>query len=282
MTAAPPPSLPSRYWAELRTTDFDRLAQNGTLSRTLAVLPVAATEQHGPHLPLGVDTNLLEGVLSAALQLLPAGLPVLVLPTQAVGFSPEHTGFAGTLSFSAETLIRIWTEIGEAVARTGVRQLLLLNGHGGQVGLLDVVGRDLRSRLGLTVWSSSWFSLPQPPEVAALFPPQEHRYGIHAGDSETSMMLALHPEQVDMAQARHFASASEARAGQYRLLGDGRSAKLSWAMEDYNPAGAVGNAAAATADKGRALIDAAASQLALLMGEICSAAQAGPPAQPGR
>jgi creatinine amidohydrolase len=190
---------------------------------------------------------------------------VLVLPTQAVGFSPEHGNFAGTLGFGAATLIRVWTEIGEAVARAGVRKLLLVNGHGGQVGLLDVVGRDLRMRLGLMVWSSSWFALPQPPEVSALFPPREHRYGIHAGDIETSMMLALHPERVDMAAARDFASASEARAGRYTLLGDGRSA---WAMEDYNPQGAVGNAAAATPEKGRALLQAAADRMALLLQEI--------------
>src|SRR5450830_1508426 len=132
--------LPSRHWQDLKTTDFQRLALDGTLARTVAVLPVAATEQHGPHLPLGVDTTLLDGVLSAALALLPAELPVLVLPTQAVGFSPEHASFAGTLSFSAGTLISLWTEIGEAVARAGVKKLLLLNGHGGQVGLLDVVG----------------------------------------------------------------------------------------------------------------------------------------------
>lgn len=268
MTAEHSPSLPSRYWAELRTTDFDRLSQNGTLARTLAVLPVAATEQHGPHLPLGVDTTLLDGVLSAALALLPTEAPVLVLPTQAVGFSPEHMSFAGTLSFSAETLIRIWTEIGEGVARAGVKKLLLLNGHGGQVGLLDVVGRDLRARCGLTVWSSSWFSLPQAAEVAALFTAREHRYGIHAGDAETSMMLALRPELVDMSAARDFASASEARAGKYTLLADGRSAKLSWAMEDYNAQGAVGNAAGASSFKGRALVGNAAGQLALLFSEL--------------
>ncbi len=264
-----PGRLPSRYWADLRTTDFDRAAQDGTLARTLAVLPVAAVEQHGPHLPLGVDTTLVDGVVAAALPLLPAALPVLVLPTQAVGFSPEHASFAGTLGLRAETVIRLWTEIGEAVARSGVRSLLLLNGHGGNVGLLDVVGRDLRARCGLTVWSSSWFALPQPPAVAALFPPREHRWGIHAGDIETSMMLALRPDRVDMDAARDFASASQARAGRYTLLADGRSAKLSWAMEDYNPQGAVGNAAAATADKGRALVDAAAEQLALLLQEIC-------------
>lgn len=267
--------LPSRYWQDLKTTDFQRLGQDGTLQRTVAVLPVAATEQHGPHLPLGVDTLLLQAVLEQALDQLPSALPVLVLPTQAVGFSPEHTAFAGTLTFSAETLIRIWTEIGEAVARTGIRQLLLLNGHGGQVGVMDLVGRDLRARLGLAVWSSSWFSLPQPPAVAALFPAREHRYGIHAGDTETSMVLALRPDLVDMSAARDFASASETRAGRYTLLADGRSARLSWAMQDYNAEGAVGNAAAATADKGRAVIGAAAAQLALLIRELAAEAAGG-------
>lgn len=264
--------LPSRFWQDLKTTDFQRLAQDGTLQRTVAVLPVAAVEQHGPHLPLGVDTMLLDAVLKQALDQLPLHLPVLVLPTQAIGFSPEHTAFAGTLTFGAETLIRIWTEIGEAVARTGIRQLLILNGHGGQVGMMDIVGRDLRARLGLTVWSSSWFALPQPPAVAALFPAREHRYGIHAGDTETSMMLALRPDLVDMSAARDFASASEARAGKYALLADGRSAKLSWAMQDYNAEGAVGNAAAASAEKGRAVIDAAAWQLAMLMQEVAAQA----------
>ena len=257
-----------RHWQNLKTTDFARMAQEGTLATTVAILPVAATEQHGPHLPLGVDTTLLEAILESALPRLKQETGVLVLPTQPIGFSPEHGAFPGTLGFSAETLIRVWTEIGESVARTGIRKLLILNGHGGQVGVMDLVGRDLRTRLGLTVWSSSWFALPQPPEVAALFPPHEHRYGIHAGDTETSMMLALRPDLVDMSAARDFVSSSAARAGKYTLLADGRSAKLSWAMQDYNPAGAVGNAAAATAEKGRAVIEAAARQLALLLQEI--------------
>src|SRR5450830_616611 len=109
---------------------------------------------------------------------------------------------------------------------------------------------------------------PLPPELEARFGPDEHRFGNHAGDTETSMMLALQPERVDLAQARHFHSSSQDRAARYTLLGNGRSAKLGWQMQDYNPAGAAGNAAAATADKGHALIDAAARQLALLLQEI--------------
>lgn len=271
---ASPPSSPSspapRFWAELRTSDFARMQADGSAAATVAVLPVAATEQHGPHLPLCVDTALADGVVAAALPLLPAGLPVLFLPTQAVGFSPEHLRFPGTLSLSSETLIRLWTEIGEGVARAGVRKLVLLNGHGGQVGAMDLVARDLRARCGLLVYSASWFSLPLPPAVSALFPPQEHRFGIHAGDIETSMMLALHPRLVDMGAARDFPSTSQERAAHYALIGDGRSAKLGWQMQDYNPAGAVGNAAAATAGKGAAVLGAAAAQLALLLQEVAA------------
>jgi creatinine amidohydrolase len=266
-TAAPPAS---RFWAELRTGDFARMQADGGAEGTVAVLPVAATEQHGPHLPLCVDSALADGVIAAALPHLPPDLRVLFLPTQAVGFSPEHLRFPGTLSLSADTLMRLWTEIGEGVARAGVRKLVLLNGHGGQVGAMDLVARDLRARCGLLVYSASWFSLPLPAAVSELFPPQEHRFGIHAGDIETSMMLALRPRLVDMAAARDFPSTSQDRAARYALIGDGRSAKLGWQMQDYNPAGAVGNAAAATAAKGAAVIDAAARQLALLLQEVAS------------
>ncbi len=262
------PALTSRFWAELRANDFARMQADGSAAEVVAVLPVAATEQHGPHLPLCVDTALAEGVIAAALPLLPAALPVLFLPTQAVGFSPEHSRFAGTLSFSAPTLLRIWTEIGEAVAAAGVRKLVILNGHGGQVGAMDVVARDLRARCQLIVVSTSWFALPLPTEVDELFPAEEHRFGIHAGDIETSMMLALRPDLVQMEAARNFASTSRERAEHYPVLGNGRSAKFAWQMQDVNVQGAAGNAAAATAEKGQAVLQAAGEQLAQLLQEV--------------
>src|SRR5690606_10209713 len=117
------------------------------------------------------------------------------------------------------TLMRVWTEIGECVAASGVNKLVLFNAHGGQVGALDLVARDLRARLGMLVYSVSWFNLPlfdaQGSDVAALFSAEEHRYGIHAGEIETSMMLALKPGQVRMAQARNFRSASQARSADF-------------------------------------------------------------------
>ena len=130
----PAPAAVPRFWADLKSPDFARL----DLTRCIAVLPVAAIEQHGPHLPLNVDTTLVEGVVASALPHLSASLPVLFLPTQPIGFSPEHTRVAGTLTLKADTILRLWTELAESVAASGVKKLVLLNSHGGQVGLLSL------------------------------------------------------------------------------------------------------------------------------------------------
>ena len=259
---------PTRFWSDLSTADFAELDK----VRAIAVLPVAATEQHGPHLPLSVDTDLVNGVVAAALPHIAPDLPALFLPTQAVGFSPEHARFAGTLTLKAETLIRVWTELGECVAASGVKKLVLLNSHGGQVGALDLVARDLRARLGMLVYSVNWFGLPlldaQGYDVNARFSAEEHRFGIHGGEIETAMMLALKPERVRMDKAEYFRSTSQARAERFAMLGNGKSAKLAWQMQDINANGAAGNAAAATADNGHALLDAAGRALAQLLKEI--------------
>ncbi|HVE52842.1 MAG TPA: creatininase family protein [Ramlibacter sp.] len=254
----------SRYWAELTTADFAVLDP----ATTVAVLPVGATEQHGPHLPLAVDQCLVDGIVRRALPQLPAEASVLVLPTQPVGYSPEHARFRGTLTLPVETVVATWVALGECVARAGVKKLLLFNSHGGQASLLDVVARELRVRCNLIVYGCSWWNLPLGDEVTGLFPPEEHRFGVHAGDMETSLMLALAPHTVRMAAARDFPSSSRERAAGYPVLGNGRSAKLGWAMQDYNPDGAAGNAAAASAQKGEAVLDAAARQLAILLREI--------------
>lgn len=270
MPSSPPPPerFASHWWSELGARDFAQARASGLAQRAVAVLPVAAVEQHGPHLPLSVDATLLQGVIAAALPLLPDGLPALFLPPQNVGLSTEHLSYPGTLTLSPATLIALWTELGECVARAGVRKLLLLNGHGGNVAPMDIVARELRQRCGLLVYSSSWFSLPLPDEVNGLFGAEEHRFGIHGGAIETSMMLHLAPATVRMEHARHWPSSSQERAARYPILGNGRSAKLGWAIEDYHPAGAVGDAAGATADKGRAVVQAAARALAQLIAEI--------------
>jgi creatinine amidohydrolase len=260
----------SRFWADLSARHFAQLAASPAIHNAVAVLPVAAIEQHGPHLPVSVDTTLVNGVVNASLAHLPADLPVLFLPTQQVGKSNEHIRFAGTLTLSAQTLISVWMELGACVARAGIKKLVLLNSHGGQVSVMDIVARDLRTAHDIIVYHTSWYNLPLGDAVMGLFPPEEHRFGIHAGDIETSMMLALDPQHVDMAQARNFKSTSQDRAAQYPILGNGTSAKLGWQMQDYNPAGAAGNAAAATAAKGHALVNAAGLQLARLLQEVSS------------
>jgi creatinine amidohydrolase len=261
-------NLPSRFWADLSTRHFAQWAQGDHLEKTVAVLPVAATEQHGPQLPVSVDTALVDGVIQSALPHLADNLPVLFLPTQAIGKSTEHIRFPGTLTLSAPTLIALWSEIGASVARTGIKKLVLFNSHGGQVSVMDIVARDLRTAHGMLVYSTSWYGLPLGDAVNGLFSADEHRFGIHAGDIETSMMLALDAAHVDMAQAQNFHSSSQDRAAQYPILGNGSSAKLGWQMQDYNPQGAAGNATAATAEKGLALIEAAGLQLAKLLAEV--------------
>ena len=155
-----------RQWVEMTTEDF----QQSDMASAIAILPVAAIEQHGPHLPVEVDTAINRGVLARAMELLPTDLPVTVLPAMPIGKSNEHISYPGTLTLSAETLIRLWTEIGESVARAGVRKLVLFNSHGGQPQIADIVARDLRVRRDMFVVTASTYSLGRPP---GLFPASE-------------------------------------------------------------------------------------------------------------
>ena len=152
--------LPGR-WDELTSREFAALDPEGTV----AILPVGAIEQHGPHLPVAVDTCLNEAIVRRGLELMPAGLPALVLPTMAVGKSNEHVDFPGTLTLSAETLGRVWYEIGASVRRAGVRKLLLFNSHGGQPQVMQIVARELRVDHDMLVVAANWYSwgLPERP-----------------------------------------------------------------------------------------------------------------------
>jgi creatinine amidohydrolase len=248
-----------RFWADYTARDFAALPRD----RLIAVLPVGAVEQHGPHLPLRVDQAILDGILAATLPLIPADLPALVLPTMAVGKSDEHSAFPGTLTFTAATLMAMWSDIGASVARAGVRKLVILNSHGGQIAPMDIVARDLRIRHGMLVVAANWFAMGLPP---GLFTPEEERFGIHAGDMETSVMRALHPNLVQMQHARDFRP-MVADLGT-RHLGLTPAGKLAWMAQDLHPAGACGNASLATAEKGRAVIDHAARQIVTLLEEV--------------
>jgi creatinine amidohydrolase len=253
-----------QHWSQMNTTDFAHL----DASKTVALLPLGATEQHGPHLPLCVDTCIANALVSGAVSLLGPEFPVVVLPTLEVGLSTEHTSFAGTLTHSPELMLGLLAETGKRVAQAGVGKLLFFNAHGGNSALMEIAARELRALHGLMVFSTSWFNLPLDAEVMAMFTPEEHRFGIHGGAVETSLMLDLHPEWVRFEQFKHFVSQQQERSKTNPILGNGRSAKLGWLIEDYNPEGAAGDLAQASAEKGRRLRETAAKQLSLLLEEI--------------
>ena len=248
-------------WAELTTTDF----AGGRLRDALAILPVAAVEQHGPHLPLATDAIINQGVIDAASAFLSPQLPVIVLPMQAIGTSHEHLAFPGTLSLDASTLLKLWTAVGEAVARAGLRKLLIFNSHGGQTGLPEIVATDLRARLGMIVgWGSPGaFGAPEGAVSRG-----ETVHGLHGGLKETAMLLHLRPDLVRRDALAVFPSAGEAMETDFmRLRATGRTG-FGWQTQDLNPAGVVGDALAATAELGKLLVDHAARGLAELIQDL--------------
>lgn len=250
-----------RYWVDFTSEEIGQAAAGGAI----AVLPVSAIEQHGPHLPVSVDTAINEGVVAAALPLLPDDLPVLFLPTQSIGKSNEHARYPGTLTFSSETIIRTWLEIGACVAAVGIRKLLILNSHGGQVSIMDIVSRDLRVVHNMLVATTNTFSLAS---MADLFPANELQHGIHGGAEETSIMLALRPDLVKMERAQNFVSHTEMLARDYHYLSLAAKGKLAWQIQDLNVHGASGDATKATAEKGHELVSRMARALVDLLGEV--------------
>jgi creatinine amidohydrolase len=254
--------FPRKRWEDMTTTDFAALDRR----RVTAVLPVAAIEQHGPHLPVGVDAAINRGIVERVMNLLPEDLPVTFLPMMPVGKSNEHTAFPGTLTLSAETLIRLWTEIGESVERAGIRKLVLLNSHGGQPQIMDIVARDLRVRLKMFVVALSYWAVGMP---SGLFPAAEREHGIHGGSSETSLMLHLHPELVRNDERRDFIPTSIAMTERYKYLRpEGSGVGFGWQTQDLNSFGACGNALDADAERGSAIVEHVASRIVELLREI--------------
>jgi creatinine amidohydrolase len=253
---------PRRTWQDMTTVEIAAL----DAARVIAVLPVAAIEQHGPHLPLSVDATINRGVLERALALMPADLPVSVLPALPIGKSDEHGAFPGTLSLSAETLIRLWSEIGDSVARAGVRKLVLLNTHGGQPQILDVVASGLRARHQMLAVAVNAYRLY---DAGAMFPADELKHGIHGGAIETSIMLHLAPDQVRRAQAAPALSLSAEMAQGFRYLSPiGRLAPFAWQTQDLNPTGVCGDPTLADAGHGKILVEQAATALVEILQEI--------------
>ncbi len=254
-------TLPSGRWQDLTTTDFVRVDP----ARTIALLPVAAIEQHGPHLPLSTDAVINEGVVNEMLRRLPAAASVLVLPALNVGDSLEHTAFAGTLSADLEALLGLWLSVGRGVARAGVRKLVIFNSHGGQRAHVDLAALRLRVAHGLLVVRAHSFSFGVPP---GLFELDELAHGLHGGAVETSLLLHLRPDLVRPAELADFPSLGRTLAAKSGLLGVEKPVGIGWMTQDLNPQGVCGNAAAASAEKGAALLDHLATRLLQLLAEV--------------
>ncbi len=250
--------MPKRDWTEMTWTEVAA----GDTQRWIAVLPVAAVEQHGPHLPLGVDSYIAQAYVARVLPLLPADLPATFLPVQQIGQSDEHRAFPGTLSFSARTIIGAYTEIGESIHRCGVRKLVIVTSHGGNVAAVELVARDLRVRLKMLVVTCAWHRFGYP---AGTFERMEQRHGIHAGDVETSLVLAHKPQTVDMERAVRAVPVTVKMAEDFKWLSAFRPVGFGWMTQDLHPIGAVGDATLASAQKGeQALAHGARSFVELL------------------
>jgi creatinine amidohydrolase len=251
----------SGYWQDLTTLDFARLDPEGTI----ALLPVAAIEQHGPHLPLATDALINAAIVTTALQRLTDQPTVLVLPAMNIGSSLEHTGFAGTLSVDAETVMAGWKAIGASVARAGVRKLVILNTHGGQVALVDLVALALRVEQQMFVARANYFSFGTPP---GLFETDELAHGIHGGAVETSLMLHLRPDLVREEAIGNFEGLPGAMASGNRVLGAEKPVGFGWMSQDLHAAGVCGDATRGDAQRGAAYLEHLAGCLVTLLIEI--------------
>lgn len=250
-----------RFWQDLTTLEFRGLDQE----RTIAVLPIAAVEQHGPHLPVSTDTEIANGMIRETLKLLPAGSRALFLPVQAVGKSNEHIRSPGTLTLTAETAIRAWTEIGESVACAGVRKLVMINSHGGNVEVIGIVARELRVRRNMLAVSAQWSRFGVPP---GLYTDQENAVGIHAGDQETSLMLHFRPDLVDKGRVRNFEPSTVEISRTFDVLRPTGYTAFGWIAQDLNADGACGDASRATAEKGRLTAEHRAATFVKLLGDV--------------
>ena len=233
--------------------------------RAIAVLPLGATEQHGPHLPFETDTIIAEGVAARARALLPPGMEVVFLPAEPVGYSVEHIDVAGTRTLRFDEAVERWTGIGEACLKRGIRRFVMLNAHGGNSPLMTVVATELRVRHKMLAVATSWTRFGYPPEIVDA---REKALGIHGGLIETSVMLALRPDLVDMARAKNFPSAQEGFETRFRHLRAYGPHAFGWKMRDLSPEGVTGNAAAATAKAGEAILDHAARGFAELLDDV--------------
>lgn len=252
---------PPRDWADIRQAGADsELARDW-----IAVLPLAATEQHGPHLPFETDVLIAEAYLARVRELLPQTIPATFLPIERVGISTEHVAYPGTRTLATEAALAKWTALADAVAQAGIRKLVMVSSHGGNSAAMALIAQDLRAKHDMLAVTTGWsrFGVPD-----GLFPADELRFGIHGGAVETAIMLAAFPDEVRKDRIANFESTERQMTRDFRWLSAGRPAPFAWAAQDLNPAGVVGDATLASAEKGRALIDHGARAFIELLNDM--------------
>lgn len=235
------------YWRDMKRDDF----ADPSIQDAIAVLPIAAIEQHGPHLPTGTDAILAQGYIDHIAKTIPDDLPLIFLPTQEIGWSEEHLGGIGTLTSTWKHLLPYWMDILLSVKRAGISKLIIINSHGGNVPIMDILIQDLRTHHNMLASSTNWLRFGYPD---GLFSEEEIAFGIHGGDVETSMMLHLAPDLVARDQMINFPSLQQELAETHTHLRAYGRKQLGWMATDLNPQGVVGNASKATSEKGEQLI----------------------------
>lgn len=256
--------MPKRkiWWADFTASEFEGINPE----KTIAILPIAAVEQHGPHLPVGTDTIINQSMMECLAAAAPDDLDIRILPVQAIGKSNEHVWSKGTLTHKATNLIDAWTQIGLEVARSGVRKIVFVNSHGGNEEVMGIVARELRVQAGMLAVKSGWrFGAPD-----GVLSDLERRYGIHGGESETSLILHFRPDLVDMSKARNFPSIAMRDEQEFKYLRPtGAFGHVyAWAASDINPSGAVGEAAQATAEKGGLTVERNVAGMLEMLAEV--------------
>lgn len=245
-----PPSSPTGK--RLESLPWPQVHAAALEAGSTVIWPMGSLEQHGPQLPLGTDALFADRLVEAVLQTLPATLPIWRLPVQTIGFSPEHSGFAGTFSLRAEQLLHLVEGVGAELARCGFHRLVMMNGHGGQIGLLEVAARQLRAThpslavLPCFLWRG-------PKGLADLIPEPERSQGLHAGLAETSLMLHLAPELVGSQRAPDGLHPSSPPPAGWSWEGQ---APTAWLTTDLSRSGVIGDPSNATAELGQQLFEA--------------------------
>jgi creatinine amidohydrolase len=232
---------------------------------TVFVLPLGATEQHGKHLPFETDSMIAQGVCQRLKTAVDDDFDLRILPVEVVGYSPEHMDHAGSKTLTFEEAINRWIDIGAQCAAVGGRRIIFMNAHGGNSPLVSIVVQELRVRHSMLAVATKWDRFVKGSGIVS---PSEERFGVHGGDIETSVMLAMHGDRVDMKNAHDFPNLQEMLTLENKHLRAYGSHAFGWKAADLNPLGVTGNAGHATAEKGEALLKIAVEGLQDLVKEV--------------